>query len=520
MQGAVPLALLMIGLVIWSGAYAFLWASTTIGAQFFWMCVMYVGVQIAPISFYVFVARVTQSDWLKYKHIAWLSVFPVLLVLMLWTNNLHHFFFTETISYVKNGFFETNWVRGGGWWLSLTQAYFFILGGIIILAREINRASILFRSQLITILAGALLPWGLNIFTQFWFVETSNLDLTPVVFSISCLFFAYAIFMQGLFNFLPVARNLLVEKLRDGIIVFDSQFRLIDINPAAEKALNVNAKHVLGKDGANVFPDWVDVAEQIKKTGREFHMNVKGLSDSDRRYDLNVSPFEIDKSFEKGYLVILRDITHHWDTRTGLQELNHDLASKLGEISELQVKLREQAIHDSLTGVYNRRFLDETLQTALKHAMEHDLHLSLVMMDIDNFKDVNDIYGHKAGDLILQQAVKQADSIIREGDLVCRYGGDEFVIILPNVSQKIAFQRAEQVRKKIEEMVVEYKMVKLRVTSSMGIATFPEHGSTPDILLRAVDKAMYASKMAGRNRATIFDIHGSMNTARLKMPPR
>jgi diguanylate cyclase (GGDEF)-like protein len=170
--------------------------------------------------------------------------------------------------------------------------------------------------------------------------------------------------------------------------------------------------------------------------------------------------------------------------------------------------------------VYNRRFLDETLQTAIKQAMNENLPLSIVMLDIDHFKEINDIYGHKAGDLILQELANKTQTAIRDGDLVCRFGGDEFVIILPNVSKKVANQRAEQVRKNIEEILVDYKSIQLKVTSSMGIAVYPEHGSNADLLLRAADKALYAAKLAGRNRVTIFDPDGDMNTVRLNMPPR
>jgi diguanylate cyclase (GGDEF)-like protein len=202
-----------------------------------------------------------------------------------------------------------------------------------------------------------------------------------------------------------------------------------------------------------------------------------------------------------------------------LQDLNKELETKLGEINTLQGELRQQAIRDPLTGVYNRRFLEEALNCEIPRAIEQNYPLCLIMMDLDNFKGVNDIYGHKAGDLVLRELADKIKHAIRDGDLACRYGGDEFIIILPNVAPEIAYQRAEQIRQNIEAMTTKYKMVTLKVTASLGISVFPEHGSSADLLMRAADKALYYSKQEGRNRVTIFNPGANMDTLRLGMPP-
>jgi diguanylate cyclase (GGDEF)-like protein len=153
-------------------------------------------------------------------------------------------------------------------------------------------------------------------------------------------------------------------------------------------------------------------------------------------------------------------------------------------------------------------------------AAKENTTLSVVMMDVDNFKEINDVYGHKAGDMVLVELSRRVQNIVRGNDFACRYGGDEFVIILPNMPQKVAYERAEQIRKNVEELAVDYKSIKLKVSSSMGIAVFPQHGTTADLLMRSADKALYASKLAGRNKVTVFDPQGNMNTIRLRMPPK
>jgi diguanylate cyclase (GGDEF)-like protein len=519
--GAVTLTVGMLALAVWSSAYMLMWAGTTEQAQFFWLSILYIGVVVAPPSFLVFVMQITNSKWLKPHHIFYLSIMPVIILLLVWTNDLHHFFYSATHVSVTSGFLVIDWIRGPGYWVNVAYSYGLLLGSMIILLRGIKRASIISRAQLTTILIGSSISWIASIYTQGWFYFFHPLDLTPIAFTISGFFFAYAIFMQGFLDLLPIAHTLIIEKMVDGLLVLDTNLQILDINPSAEKMLEVRSKDIFGKNSLEVFPQWADVILNTQRSGKDFRTDVQGRIDPNRRFDLTITPLILNYPPRvSGYLILFRDITHHWDARDGLQDLNQKLESRIGEINALQDELREQAIRDSLTGVYNRRFLEEALSSEVPRAVEGRYPLCLIMMDLDHFKDVNDVYGHKAGDLVLQELANKLKHTVRDGDLACRYGGDEFVIILPNVAPDIAYERAEQIRQCIEAMTIKYKMVTLKVTASLGVSVFPEHGSNIDLLMRAADKALYVSKMEGRNRVTEFDPMGKMNTIRLKMPPK
>lgn len=168
----------------------------------------------------------------------------------------------------------------------------------------------------------------------------------------------------------------------------------------------------------------------------------------------------------------------------------------------LQKELEEQAIRDSLTGLYNRRFLDETLSRELSRAERDKYSVSVVMLDLDHFKMFNDTYGHDVGDMMLKQLGKLLSSQVRAGDIACRFGGEEFVVVMPKASLSTARQRANDWRMKFESQVLIHEGEVLNATLSAGVAVYPLHGTTSDEIIRKADRAMYAAKDAGRNLVT------------------
>ncbi len=171
----------------------------------------------------------------------------------------------------------------------------------------------------------------------------------------------------------------------------------------------------------------------------------------------------------------------------------------------LQIKLENQSLRDPLTGLYNHHFMQIALGRELVRASRHQSTLALFMLDIDHFKRFNDTYGHAAGDTVLKAVAEVFRSIVRAEDIVCRYGGEEFTIILPDIGEKIARQRAESIRKSVEKLRVGLKTedyAQVEVTVSIGVAFFPADGNTADSLLRVADEALYSAKREGRNRVS------------------
>ena len=214
---------------------------------------------------------------------------------------------------------------------------------------------------------------------------------------------------------------------------------------------------------------------------------------------------------EKGEIVrfvaIKHDISERKRMETDLQETNAMLQHQLQEIERLQEELREQAVRDGLTNLFNRRYLDETLERELARAKREGYPLSLVMIDIDHFKKLNDTYGHQAGDKVLRELAALLWGDIRAEDVPCRYGGEEFLVMLPRMPLEIALERAEGWRQTFEATRVPFGDFNLGATLSCGLASYPEHARTPDDLLRCCDEALYSAKHGGRNRCETFHAH-------------
>jgi diguanylate cyclase (GGDEF)-like protein len=186
-----------------------------------------------------------------------------------------------------------------------------------------------------------------------------------------------------------------------------------------------------------------------------------------------------------------------------LNAANESLQRQLTEIHALQARLSEQANRDPLTGLYNRRYLDTTLVRELARCERAGQPLSLMMIDIDHFKQVNDCYGHPVGDEVLKELATMLSEQARTADIACRFGGEEFLLVLPDMPAHIALQRADQWRAAFAATTVRVDTFQVQTTISIGVASYPEHGTSVQELIRRADRALYLAKSQGRNQVVL-----------------
>ncbi len=170
-------------------------------------------------------------------------------------------------------------------------------------------------------------------------------------------------------------------------------------------------------------------------------------------------------------------------------------------------ELRQQAIRDPLTGLFNRRHMEEFLDRELSRAERRHVPLSVAMLDLDHFKQFNDSYGHDAGDAVLRKVGEFLTTQLRGEDVACRYGGEEFTVILPEAKLSDAESRLDNLRKQLESL----SDLPARVTMSVGLAAFPHHGATPAALLKVADQALYRAKRHGRDQVVVAEIGASLS---------
>ncbi len=297
-----------------------------------------------------------------------------------------------------------------------------------------------------------------------------------------------------------------VEQSASTVVITDINGDIVYVNPAFTLTSGYEASEVIGKNprilksghqSSNYYQGlWSTITNNEAWKG-----NFRNARKDGSLYweSATISPIRDLEGNITGYLAVKEDITQRKEAEEELQRLNTELNVQLNRNQELSEILREQAIHDPLTNLFNRRYLNETLPREFSRAQRENYPISILMVDIDRFKGFNDTHGHDAGDMVLQSLAATLLEGTRAEDIVVRYGGEEILVILINTPANIALERAEALRAAISQMTVLFAGVNLRVTVSIGAATYPASGDTPEEVIRASDLAMYRAKAAGRN---------------------
>jgi len=317
-----------------------------------------------------------------------------------------------------------------------------------------------------------------------------------MTFGITGLVFAVSVIGLRYFDVAPVAREMLLDIMEGGVLVLNESNQVLDINPAARELLGVDSSCV-GEPADLLLSPWPELLSESRR--RRSHFVELQLSEHPLRViDAQLTPIIEKDPTHQGLLILMHDITARVLAERKLQEAHDQLQAHVAEISRLQEAVREQSIHDVITGLFNRRYLEETLPRELAGTRRRGASLAVILLDVDHFKTVNDTFGHQEGDRTLQRLAALLDSSTREGDIACRYGGDEFVLVLPDTTLTEALDKAEVLRKACSSLDQEGFP---HITISLGIACSPDHGEEGGQILLIADRALYRAKEDGRNQA-------------------
>jgi diguanylate cyclase (GGDEF)-like protein/PAS domain S-box-containing protein len=290
----------------------------------------------------------------------------------------------------------------------------------------------------------------------------------------------------------------LFETAQDGILILDAESGLItDVNPYLIGMLGYSREEFLQKKlwEVGAFKDVEANEAAFRDLQEKEYIRYKNLPLRTKTGKLIQVEFVSNVYLvgdEKVIQCNIRNITEEKQAQDALQKS--------------EAAFREQSMRDHLTGLFNRRYLEETLKRELHRAKRKNTTLGIIMFDVDNFKKYNDSYGHAAGDLVLQEMGKLMQDHIRKEDVPARYGGDEFVIILPDVSIEVVLNRATHILDEAKKIKIRFHGKKLpNCTLSIGAAIFPKNGITYETVLHAADIALYNAKSEGRNRVVVAE---------------
>ena len=288
----------------------------------------------------------------------------------------------------------------------------------------------------------------------------------------------------------------LFEAAQDGILILDAETGAItDVNPFLIKMLGYSREEFVEKKlwEVGAFKDIEASREAFEALQKNEYIRYEDLplrAKNGRLVDVEFVSNVYLVGGEKVIQCNIRDITERKQAQDALLKS--------------QALLREQSVRDYLTGLFNRRYMEETLERELLRATRKKLPLGMIMLDVDDFKQFNDTWGHAVGDEILCELGRFLLRQVRGEDFPCRYGGDEFILILPDASRDVTYQRAQFICDAARVFQPQFEGQNLAaMTLSLGVAVFPEDGATSMAILRAVDAALYHAKHNGRGRVEV-----------------
>jgi diguanylate cyclase (GGDEF)-like protein/PAS domain S-box-containing protein len=294
----------------------------------------------------------------------------------------------------------------------------------------------------------------------------------------------------------------------NGIVITDRNGTIVWVNPAACTITGYDPDELVGQhtrilksgehDGEFYRALWNTICAGDTWSGTIVNRRKDGSLYSEEQ---TIAPVVDEAGQVSHFIAIKQDVTARRKAEEALRLAHEELAEKVRQIESLNLQLREQAIRDPLTGLHNRRFFEEVAALEIARALRRAEPISVLILDVDHFKRINDDHGHDAGDLALQRVAGQLRRHAREADLVCRFGGEEFVCVLTGADHDTALVRAEEWRAVIERTeIVTAAGTVLHCTVSIGVASLVDRGETMASALKRADAALYEAKRRGRNR--------------------
>ena len=476
---AIYLGLGSLSAAVYAWGYALELTSRSLEAALAWARIEYLGIPyIAPMWLAFALHMSGYGRWISWRRMPFLLAIPVVTQVVALSAEWHGLFYTSTYMQKAGPFFILAFQKGPFYWLHLLFVNGCLVFTTVMLAQMWARSAPAFRRQALFFLLAMAIAWG-GLLIYVTGHAPYNLDLTSLSVSLGGLVVGVGLFRFGGLDVVPLARDVIFERMGDGVLVFDAADRLIDFNPAMQAMLPQLHKTQIGQPAAQVLAAQADLLAQITAGAPgpvELEVNGTGKT---HYYQSHLSPVLDGRRRVAGKIVTLQDYS---------------------QTRQLIEQMRDLATHDPLTGCNNRRHFTELAGREIERLHRHAGAISLICVDLDHFKIVNDTYGHAAGDTALQLTAALLTRMSRKTDVLARLGGEEFLLLLPETPPAAALATAERLRQALEQQTMTYEGRTMTVTASFGVTGIDQAaGVSLETMMRCADKAVYDAKALGRN---------------------
>lgn len=486
--GGLSLVVLASGAAIWALADGLTMMSPNLDQYMFWWNVSYIGIVAVPPAWLAFALEYSgNSRWTTKPRLAALAVIPAVSLALVWTEPLHGLMWTVDGIAERDPFILVNIERGPWFWIYTIQAYMLVVLGAVLLSLLLGRSYRRNRYRALALmLLTVALPAGVNIIQAlartYDYTGIKVIDLTPYTFAISIPAITLAIFHYRVQDLAPVARDSVIEQIRDGIVLLDAQFVVLDVNASGIQLLaQTSGDDVVGRRLGAIAPRLVNLLESEDYRPGHYELKSEVATDPERWFDIRFSQLADDDGGRTGYAIVLRDITNR---------------------KQLERQLEYQAHYDALTGLANRTLLEDEIERHLADDGASGI-VALAFIDLDGFKEINDRRGHQTGDRTLTIIAARLREAATATDVVARWGGDEFAVLTRLPSSGAADVWGTRLLEACVHRDGEYIL-----SASIGIAL--ANSSCPaEQLIRLADSAMYRAKRAGKHRYSVADMNAS-----------
>ena len=343
----------MLAVVIWSLGYVLQFMSTGLSDQIFATNIQYLGIVTVPVMWFVFSLEYTGHDkWLTHRNLFLLAILPFVTVVLAWTNSFHSLMWHGRYLETSGPFIVIAKTYGLWFWVHTSYSYLLMLFGTFILLQRLFRPPRLYHGQSIALLICVIVPWVWNVLYIFQLAPIYRVDLTPSAFTISGLAIAFGLFRFRMLDVIPVARDAVIEGMRDGVIVLDTQNRIVDLNVTAQHIIDSPVSEAIGQPIAHVLsgqPELVELLCDVTEARVEV-MVEKGKTQ--RYYELRISPLRDRRSHLTGRLIILCDVTERKRAEEKLLTYQKELRSLASQLSLAEERERRRIateIHDRIS---------------------------------------------------------------------------------------------------------------------------------------------------------------------------